>query len=313
MKAIRLHTRGGPERLVYEDAPEPTLAEGDVLVRVYGSGVTPSELTWGSNWKDRKGENRLPSIPGHELSGVVALVGPGAAGVAIGDAVYALTDFWRDGSAAESIAVSAADLAPKPSSLGHAHAAAVPLSALTAWQALFEQARLAAGQRVLIHGAAGGVGSFAVQLAHIRGARVVATAAGGDTDFVRGLGADEVIDYRATRFEEVVQGVDAVLDTVGGDTLERSVGVLRRGGTLVSTVAAPSQEQVAPHGIRGLTFIVEPNRGQLIEIAQLIDGGKLQPILAGVLPLMQAREAYERGLAGGVRGKLVLRVPENPG
>ena len=213
MKAIRLHARGGPEQMVYEDAPLPAPAAGEALLRVYAAGITPTELTWSETYRTPDGHERLPTIPGHDVSGVVEALGPGVSDVSPGDAVYGLVAFPRDGSAAEYVAVRAADLAPKPRSLDHVHAAAVPLSALTAWQALFVHAGLAAGQRVLIHGAAGGVGAFAAQLARWRGAHVSATASARHHDFLRELGVETVIDYRTTRFEEVLRDVDVVLDT----------------------------------------------------------------------------------------------------
>ncbi|QEH35460.1 Phenolphthiocerol synthesis polyketide synthase type I Pks15/1 [Aquisphaera giovannonii] len=310
MKAIRLHARGGPEQIVYEDAPRPAPAAGEALLRVHAAGITPTELTWTETYRTPDGRERLPTIPGHDVSGVVETLGPGVSDLSPGEAVYGLIAFPRDGSAAEYVAVKAADLAPKPRALDHAHAAAVPLSALTAWQALFDHAGLGAGQRILIHGAAGGVGAFAVQLARRRGAQVAATASARHHDFLRELGAEAAIDYRTTRFEEVLRDVDVVLDTVGGDTLERSWRVLRRGGTLVSVAAPVPPEAARDAGARGVFFIVEPSRAQLVEIARLIDAGEVRPVLEAVLPLARAREAFERGLAGHVRGKIVLQVQE---
>src|SRR5262245_55053393 len=196
MKAIRLHREGGPEQLVYEEAPEPKLGAGDALIRVHATGITPAELTWAETYRHCDGSERLPAIPGHEVSGVVESLADAVTDVHIGDEVYALTSFCRDGSSAEYVAVRAADCAQKPKTLGHAQAAAVPLSALTVWQAFFDHAHLAAGQRVLIHGAAGGVGTFAVQIAHWHGAYVIGTASEKNRDFLLSLGADEVIDYQ---------------------------------------------------------------------------------------------------------------------
>jgi NADPH:quinone reductase-like Zn-dependent oxidoreductase len=228
----------------------------------------------------------------------------------VGKSVYALTDFWRDGAAADYVAVSAADLAPKPSSLGYVQAAAVPLSALTAWQALFDLAGLTAGQRVLIHGGTGGVGSYAVQLAHWRGARVIGTTSAANSSFLRDLGADEAIDYTSERFENKVRNVDVVIDTVGGDTLERSWSVLRRGGILITIAGKASAEKATQYGVRGVDFIVKPSRPELIEIAGLIDAGKLRPIIEAIYQLCDAKAAFERGLGGHNRGKLVLQVIE---
>ena len=307
MKAIRLHSRGGPEALVYEEAPLPQPKAGEVLVRVHAAAVTPTELLWVPTWKTRTGADRpFPIIPGHEFSGVIAALGEGVTDWAEGDPVYGLNDWFEDGSQAEYCVAPAAPLAPKPRSLDHVQAAVVPISALTAWQALFERAGLGAGQRVLIHGAAGGVGSFAVQLAHWCGAHVIGTASARNLDFVRELGADEVIDYRTTRFEEIVRDLDAVLDTVGGETLHRSWGVLKPGGKLV-TIAAQSERTKDP-AARDAFFIVQANRSQLTEIARLIDDGHIRPIVDEAFPLAQAGQAYQRAQAGGHRGKVVLRV-----
>src|SRR5206468_1022255 len=223
MKAICLRARGGPEALAYEEAPQPHPGEGEVLVRVHAAGVIHTELSWVPTWTTPAGEPRpLPVIPGHEFSGEIAGVGAGVRDAVVGDLVYGLNDWYWDGASAEYCVARVADIAHKPASVDHVHAAATPISALTAWQGLVERAGLAAGQRVLIHGAAGGVGTFAVQLARWRGARVTGTASAANLDFVRRLGADEVIDYRTERFEDVVRDVDVVFDTVGGETLERS-------------------------------------------------------------------------------------------
>src|SRR5512135_3311532 len=304
MKAIRLHARGGPEAFAYEEAPQPHAGEGEVLVRVHAAGVIQTELSWVPTWTTRAGKPRpLPVIPGHEFSGEVAALGAGVKDAGVGDLVYGLNDWYRDGASAEFCVARVADIAGKPTSIDHVQAAATPISALTAWQGLVERAGLAAGQRVLIHGAAGGVGTLAVQLARWRGARVTATASEANLDFVHSLGADEVIDYRAERFEDVARHVDVVFDTVGGETLERSWGVLKPGGRLV-TVAA-SGEQTTDERIRAAYFIVEPNRTQLAEIARLIDEGALRPVLGGVFPLAEARQAYQHKPA---RGKVVLRL-----
>jgi NADPH:quinone reductase-like Zn-dependent oxidoreductase len=311
MKAIRIHRRGGPEVLVYEDAPIPALQSGDALVRVHAAGISPAEFTW-HIWETPDGRSRVPFIPSHEVSGVVAAVAPDVRDLEAGDAVYGLTDFFRDGGAAEYVAVRATELARKPRTLDHASAAATPLSALTAWQALFDHAQLTPGQRVLIHGAAGGVGSFAVQLAHWRGAHVIATASARNFDFVRKLGADELIDYAATPFETVVRDVEMVLDSVGGRTTEKSWSVLRPNGLLVTIVRQPP-EWTAGRGAKGLFFIVEPRRTQLSEISRLIEAGTIRPIVEAVLPLDRAREAYERGIRNHPRGKLVLAVVDDGG
>jgi NADPH:quinone reductase-like Zn-dependent oxidoreductase len=311
MKAVRLHREGGPEQLVYEDAPEPELGAGDALIRVHATGITPAELTWAETYRNCDGSERLPAIPGHEVSGVVESVAHGISDMLIGDEVYALTSFCRDGAAAEYVAVHAADLAPKPKTLDHVQAAAVPLSALTVWQAFFDHAQLAPGQRVLIHGAAGGVGSFAVQIAHWHGAYAVGTASAENRDFLLGLGANEVIDYQQVQFEQAVRDIDVVLDTIGGDTRERSWQVLKPGGILVSLPEPIPGGEAAAHGNRsrrGVFFVVRPDREQLGRIATLIDSGAVRPVIAETIPLAKTRQAFERGVAGHTRGKLVLEV-----
>ncbi len=313
MKAIRLHQRGGPQDLVYEDAPRPQLKPGDALVRVYATGLTPTELTWDETYQNPDGSPRVPTIPGHELSGVIEAVSPGIRDLGPGDAVYGLVEFPHDGAAAEYVAVRAGDLALKPRTIDHVHSAAVALSGLTAWQALFTHGALQPGQKVLIHGGAGGVGTFAVQLAHWKGAYVITTSSAANLDFLRNLGADETIDYTKTRFEDVLSDIDVVLDAVGGDVIERSWRVLRPGGILIS-VAEPIPESVPrEHGVRGLFFIVKPDREQLEEMAKLIDSGSLKPIVARTFPLAQARDAFELAGKGHTRGKIILRVRDEGG
>jgi len=308
MKAIRLHARGGPENLVYEDAPLPILQPGDALVRVHATAITPTELTWDQTYQHPDGSPRLPTIPGHELSGIIETLPPDSIGLDVGDAVFALAEFSRDGAAAEYIAIPAANLAPKPSTVDHIHSAALTLSGLTAWQALFTHGNLQPGQRVLIHGGAGGVGVFAVQLAHWNGAHVITTSSAANIDYLRSLGADEIIDYNKTRFEDELRDIDLVLDAVGGDTVARSWQVLRHNGMLISIATSIAPDEPARHGARGLFFIVEPGRDQLTEMANLVDSGILKIEVASVFPLSQARAAFELGLQGHNRGKIVLQV-----
>jgi NADPH:quinone reductase-like Zn-dependent oxidoreductase len=309
MKAIRIHDRGGPEHLVYEEAPQPHPGPGEVLVRVYATGVIASELRWDETYETKAGSKLVLPIPGRDLSGVVEEVGPGTPILTKGSQVYAMMDYGRDGAEAEFTIALPSELAPKPRTLDYVQAAAVPLTALTAWQALFDHASLVAGQTVFIHGAAGGVGVFAVQLAHWAGAHVIATASARNRDFLHKLGANEVIDYTTTRFEDEVHDVDLVFDTVGGDTLQRSWQVIKPGGVLVTIVSPqPSFEKAKAHGIHPFWFIVEPNRDELIQVGTLIDSGHLRPIIDTVFPLSQARQAYEQGARGHTRGKIVLRV-----
>jgi NADPH:quinone reductase-like Zn-dependent oxidoreductase len=275
---------------------------------VAATGITPTELRWDETYQHADGSPRIPTIPGHEVSGVVERVAPDVVDLRPGEAVYGLADFPRDGAAAEYVAVRATNLARKPRSIGHTEAASLPLSALTAWQALFVHGELVAGQSVLIHAAAGGVGSLAVQLARWRGLRVFATASARNVAFVQGLGADVVIDYRAERFEDKARDVDMVFDTVGGDTQERSLAVLRKGGILVSVVSRIPPGVAEPHGVRGVYFIVEGNRDQLEHIATLVDEGSLKPIIARAFPLARTREAFEFGASSHAPGKIVLEV-----
>jgi NADPH:quinone reductase-like Zn-dependent oxidoreductase len=306
MRAIRLRQVGGAESLRYEDAPKPSPKNDQVLVQVCAAAITPTEFAWYPTFHTPEGRDRpCPIILGHEFSGVVEAIGPACTGVRVGDPVYGLNDWFMDGAQAEYCLTIVPNIAPKSATLEHTQAAVVPISGLTAWQALIERAQLSEGQRVLVHGAAGGVGSFAVQVARYKKAHVIGTASAANTDFVKALGADEVIDYRTTPFETVVRDVDVVLDTVGGDTRHRSWGVLKKDGRLV-TVAADAEGLNEPR-IRDAFFIVEPNREQLIEISRLIDTGIIRPIVGDVFSMDDVRQAYERK---PVRGKNVLRVAE---
>jgi NADPH:quinone reductase-like Zn-dependent oxidoreductase len=252
-------------------------------------------------------------VPGHEVAGVVDTVGPGAGDRAVGDEVYGLIDFRRDGADAEYVAVRADELAPKPATLTYSQAAAVPLSALTAWQALFDQGHLGPGQRVLIHGGAGGVGSFAIQFARWRGAHVTTTASARHTDLVRELGAEAVVDYRAQRFEDAVADLDVVVDTVGGDTWERSWHVVRPGGRLVSIAVPRQAARETVDGRQAIWFVVRSDPGQLMEIAGLIDAGVVRPVVSAVLPLARGQEAYGPVTRSARPGKVVLLVSGGSG
>jgi len=307
MNAIRIHEYGGPEVLRYEEAPRPKRGTGEVLIRVHAAGVNPVD------WQAREGYLKavrpsLPLIVGWDVSGMVESTGTGVTRLKKGDEVYGRPDLARDGAYAEYIVVNESEVAPKPRSIDHIHAAGIPLAALTAWQALFDAAQLKAGQSVLIHAAAGGVGHFAVQLAKWKGAQVIGTASEANRDFVRKLGADEVIDYRTIRFEDTVKDVDVVLDTIGGDTQKRSWKVLKKGGILVSILSPPSPEEALAHGVLQARVFVQPNAEQLAEIAMLVDFGTLRPIVETVFPLSEAGRAHELSQTGHTRGKIVLRV-----
>jgi NADPH:quinone reductase-like Zn-dependent oxidoreductase len=308
MKAVRIHEYGGPEVLKYEDAPRPQPTAGEVLIRVHAAGVNPVDRGVRSGFLKERLKYTLPMIPGWDVSGVVEAVGPGVSRLKVGDAVYSRPDISRDGSYAEYMVVKESEVALKPKSIDHVTAAAVPLAALTAWQALFDAAKLSAGQTILIHGAAGGVGCFAVQFAKLKGAHVIGTASQRNHEFLRSLGADEVIDYNTTKFEDVVHDADAVLDTITGDTADRSYQVLKKGGIYVSILAPPSQEKAAAHGVRCAHTFVQPNVAQLDEIAKLIDSGKLKVVIEKVFPLAEAAAAQDLNSTRHTRGKIVLRV-----
>jgi NADPH:quinone reductase-like Zn-dependent oxidoreductase len=308
MKAVRVHEYGGPEVLKYEDAPRPQAGPGEVLIRVHASSVNPVDWKVRAGYLQQMMKYKMPMIPGWDVSGVVEAVGSGATRLKAGDVVYCLSDISRDGAYAECVVVKESVVALKPKSVDHTTAAAIPLAALTAWQALNDGAKLSAGQTLLIHGAAGGVGTFAVQFAKMKGARVIATASKKNHDFLRSLGVDETIDYNTTKFEDVVHGVDAVLDTITGETMERSWQVMKKGGILVSILEPPSPEKAAAHGVRCHHTFVQGNLDQLNEITKLVDAGKLKVIIEKVFPLAEARAAQESNATGHTRGKIALRV-----
>ncbi len=308
MKAARLHIRGGSEQLVLEDVPKPFLKEGDALVKIVASGITHDELGWGPTYLDESSNERLPSIPGHEFSGIIDYLPQGFNRLAVGDEVYGLTSFYRDGTAAEYVAVPAVLLCPKPLSLSHIQAAAVPLSALTAMQGLFTHGGLTSHKRILIHGAAGGVGCFAIQFAKWSSAHVVGTCSARNVQFVKEMGADEVIDYNATQFEKVVGDVDIVFDTIGGDTRSRSWQIIKKSGVLVTIASEYSPDLSIKYGVKGKFFIVQPDHVQLKVIASLIDRSIVKPVIQQVFPLEQIKEAFELGNKKHNRGKIVISI-----
>ena len=309
MKAIYLNQKAGPESLVAGELPQPAPNPGEVLIKVHATAITPTELQWYPTFNTASGEPRsFPIVLSHEFSGVVEAPGSGVADFKVGDAVFGLNDWFANGAQAEFCVAPASALALKPRLLDHAQSAVVPISALTAWQGLLGKAGVQPGQRVLIHGAAGAVGLFAVQLARWRGAHVIATASAANLGFVRTLGAEQVIDYRSTRFEDVVRKVDVVFDAVGGETLERSWRVLKPGGRLV-TVATQSAGAVERR-VRDAFLLVRADGSQLQQIAKLMDAGELRVFVEGIFPLARARAAYERAHRGTIRGKIVLRVVE---
>jgi NADPH:quinone reductase-like Zn-dependent oxidoreductase len=307
MKAIRSHQPAGISGLVYEEVPEPTLTVGDVLVKVAACGITHNELDWPLR-TDRNGHQRDVITPGQEVSGVVTALGVGTAGIAVGDEVFGLTDPYRDAAAAEYVAVEARNVAPKPQTVDHVYAAAVPRAGLTAWQALFDHGKLAKGQTVVIHGAGGAVGSTAVQLARWAGAEVIGTGRSHSRSLVMELGADRFVALDEDRLEDAAGSgfqADVVFDMVGGEVLARSSTLLKPGGALVSVV---SWELPADRDdIRKVFFIQESDRVQLAELARLVDEGHLRPQVGAVYPLAQAVQAYQAKAAGGISGRFVLQ------
>ncbi|MET9494439.1 NADP-dependent oxidoreductase [Streptomyces sp. NPDC006552] len=306
MQAITVQDRdAGVRGLTLSELPHPHAAENDVIVEVHAAGFTPGELDWPGTWTDRAGRDRTPSVPGHELSGVVTELGYGTTGLTVGQRVFGLTDWTRNGSLAQYTAVEARNLAPLPADVDHLTAAALPISGLTAWQGLFDHAHLVTGQTVLVHGSAGGVGSIAVQLAHAAGARVIGTGRAGDRETALGLGADAYVDLDAEKLAGVGE-VDVVFDVIGGDILERSTALVRPGGTLV-TIAEPVT--VHPRDGRAVFFVVEPDRARLTELAQRLRDGRLKPIVGAVRPLAETASAFTP--AKRVPGKTIIRVTED--
>ncbi|WP_432850542.1 NADP-dependent oxidoreductase [Amycolatopsis sp. CA-161197] len=306
MHAITVRDQAaGIAGLSLTDLPDPHAVQNDVVVRVHAAGFTRGELDWSATWTDRAGRDRTPSVPGHELSGVVVELGFGTTGLSVGQRVFGMADWFRNGSLAEYTAVEARNLAPLPADVDHTVAAALPISGLTAWQGLFDHGRLVTGQTVLVHGAAGGVGSIAVQLAREVGARVIGTGRASDRDQTLALGVDTFLDLQAEKLEDAGP-VDIVFDVIGGDILDRSAALVRAGGTLVTIAMPPT---VQPAGGRAVFFVVEPDRARLADLAMRLRDGRLKPIVGAVRPLAEAPAA----LAPGKRtsGKTIFRVDES--
>ncbi len=308
MKAVRIHDYGGPEVILHEEVTRPEPAADEVLIHVQAAGVNPVD------WKIREGfgkewfGHQLPLILGCDLAGVVESIGNTVETFKPGVAVYGYVNLARCGAYAEYAIARESEIALKPQALDFTQAAAVPVGALTSWQALFDIARLTSGQKVLIHAAAGGVGHLAVQLAKAKGAFVIGTVSAKNAEFARGLGVDELIDYRATPFEDKVKDVDVVFDTIGEDTQERSFKVLKRDGVLVSAVSEPPEDACMRHGVRGDMVAVQPNAKQLAEISALIESGRVTPTVATTMPLENARQAHELSQSGHTRGKIILTI-----
>lgn len=298
MKTMQVNPESQSPAVIAAEVAAPKAGDGEVLIRVHAAGVITAELGWYPTTHAKDGSMRVGAIPCHEFSGVVELLGKDATGFSVGEAVYGMNDWFIDGAAAEFCVTTPASIARKPATLSHLEAATVPISALTAWQGLRIKADLQPGERVLIHGGAGGVGLFAVQLAHLHGAHVIATTSAATLDFVRALGADRVLDYRAQRFEDEVRDVDVIFDTVGGATRDRSWSLLKPGGRLVtiSSDAEATGEQRAKDAF----LLVEANAGQLAEMGRMLDAGTLKTFVKAVVPLQDVATAY----SGKVKGQL---------
>ena len=307
MKAIQMKSYGGADVLSYDEVPTPEPQSDEILIRIHAAPINPID------WKIREGymQNwlplQLPLIPGSEFAGVVAAVGANVKAFQAGEEIYGYSSLLRGGAYAEFIVVKETEITAKPNNIDFVHAAAIPVGALTALQA-FDLTGLSAGQTVLIHAAAGGVGSMAVQIAKARGAHVIGTASARNADFVKSLGADEVIDYTMTKFEDVVKDVDVVFDLVGGDTQARSFGVLKAGGWLVSAVSPPAPEESEQHGVKSAMITVQPNAAELKKVTALVEAGQLKTFVETVLPLSAARQAHDLSQSGRTRGKIVLQV-----
>ena len=310
MKAIVAHEYGAPDVLKVEEVPRPEPNEDEALVRVIASSVNPADPLTLSGKYAREFGTHLPLIPGYDIAGIVEKTGANVTKLKVGDTVYGYPNFG--GGWADYVTVKEFEVAPKPKSLNFVESAAVPMGALTAWQALVDVAKLQPGQTVLIHGGSGGVGSFAIQIAKARGARVIATASTTNQDLLKQLGADVAVDYTKTKFEDVAKDVDAVLDPVGKETLAGSYNVIKKGGIVMSLVARPDPAQLEKNGIRGAGISVHPDAEDLAEIAQLIDAGKIKPIVTQVLPLSEAIAAQQQAATHHTRGKVVIRIAEEP-
>jgi len=309
MKAFSLSDSTSDPALVERDLPLPAATGAEVLIRVHAAGVTPTELGWYPTTHTKDGAARPHAVPGHEFSGVVAAVGAQVSGFHVGQEVYGMNDWFADGATAEYCRTQPACIAAKPARLSHAEAASVPIGALTAWQGLYDRAKLRAGERVLIHGGSGAVGVFAVQLAWRKGAQVFTTASARHADFLEQLGASHVIDHKSERFEDHVGEVDVVFDAVGGDILQRSWNVLGHDGRMV-TIASNS-ESAPDERTKAAFFIVEPKQEQLREIANLLDRGELKPFVDGIVPLARAPDAYlGKAPRPSGRGKVVIAIAE---
>jgi len=312
MKAIVIHQYGGPDVLKYEDVPRPEPKDDQLLVRVIAAGVNPVDGMIRSGMFAKGGNGAFSTILGGDIAGIIEKIGSKITKFKAGDPVFAYVSLDNNGGYAQYALTTEHETAPKPKSLTYVQAAAVPIVALTAWQALVDTAKLSAGQTVLIHGGSGGVGSFAIQIAKSRGAKVIATASTANQDLLKELGADVAIDYTKQKFEDIAKDVDVVLDSIGKDTLARSYGVVKKGGIIVSLVARLDQSELEKRGIRGTALSVEPQSEELAKIGELIDEKRIKVIVSQTFPLSEAMKAQEQVATGHTRGKIVLKVADEP-
>ncbi|NET73078.1 MAG: NADP-dependent oxidoreductase [Sphaerospermopsis sp. SIO1G2] len=310
MKAVQIHAYGEPDVLVYEETDRPEPETDEVLIEVHGAGVNPLDCKIRSGRMQAIFKYQMPVILGLDLSGVVTAVGTGVSEFQVGQEVYGVAETKRCGAYGEFAIAKKHKIASKPQTLDYIQAASVPVVAMTAWQALFDVAQLSPAQTVLIHAASGSVGMFAVQLAKWKGANVIGTASAHNLDYVSALGADKVIDYKNSKFEDVVSNVDVVIDPVSGETRERSWGIIKPGGILVSLISSspPSQETAAKMGVRAVGMSMQPQTIMLNNIATLLDEGKLKTVVGKILPLADASQAHHLSEIGSIRGKIVLQV-----
>jgi len=306
MKAVCLLDNADSPELGEVEVSKPIPGDDEVLIDVHAAGVITTELGWYPTHNTKDAQKRLRAIPGHEFSGVIAALGKNAHGFSIGDEVYGMNDWFDEGATAEFCTTTPSSIALKPATLSHTEAASVPISALTAWQGLFDRARLQTGERVLVHGGAGAVGAYVIQLAKWRGAEVIATASGTNVEFAKSLGADIVIDYKSVDFEHAVKGVDIVFDSVGGDTLKRSFALLNPGGRSITITS--DNDSSEDERIRKAFFIVEPSQQQLIDIGGLIDRGVIETFVGAAVCLEDAPSAYANRIRKIGHGKIVVVV-----
>jgi NADPH:quinone reductase-like Zn-dependent oxidoreductase len=309
MKAMQLYQSPEGVSLHLGRVPEPTLGKAEILIQVHAAGVTPTELDWYPTTHTKAGAERENAVPGHEFSGTIVAFGEDVTGFTLGQSVYGMNDWFAEGATAEFCLTIPTSIAPKPSTLTHAEAATVPIGALTAWQGLFDHAKLQPKQRILVHGGAGAVGIFAVQLADHHGAYVIATASTPTLDFVKQLGANEVIDYKTSRFQDLVRDVDVVFDTVGGETRDLSLPILKPEGRMI-TIAADAESSTDPR-VKESFFIVEPNQTQLKEITKLLEAGSLKTFVNAAVPLEDAPAAYAKTIPQKLGyGKVVITLAD---